>query len=42
MRLILQDDLPFVTIRVAYREQEIDVANVLVDTGSATTQAVPD
>ena len=37
MRLTLKDDLPFTTIRIAYRGIEIDVSNILVDTGSAST-----
>jgi len=37
MQLSLRDDLPFVTTTIAYQNQVIDVENVLVDTGSATT-----
>jgi hypothetical protein len=37
MQLTLKDDLPFITMTVAYRGAEIDVPNVLVDTGSAST-----
>lgn len=37
MQLTLKDDLPFITITVGYRGAEIDLPNVLVDTGSAGT-----
>lgn len=37
MQLTLTDDLPFITIRLAYQNTEIEVTNVLVDTGSAST-----
>jgi len=37
MQLTLIDDLPFVTIKLAYQNTEIEVANVLIDTGSAST-----
>jgi hypothetical protein len=37
MQLTLIDDLPFMTIKVAYQNAEIEVTNVLVDTGSAST-----
>jgi len=37
MQLTLKDDLPFTTIRIAYRDMEIDISNILVDTGSAST-----
>jgi predicted aspartyl protease len=37
MQLTLKDDLPFTSIRVAYRGSEMEIPNVLVDTGSATT-----
>lgn len=37
MQLTLRDDLPFVTVLVAYRSAEIEVVDVLVDTGSAST-----
>ena len=37
MQLTLKDDLPFITITVAYRGAEIRIPHVLVDTGSAST-----
>jgi predicted aspartyl protease len=37
MRLTLRDDLPFVQVAVLYRGAEIEISDVLVDTGSATT-----
>ncbi len=37
MQLTLIDELPFTTVKVAYRGVEIEVSNMLVDTGSATT-----
>jgi len=37
MRLILRDGLPFASVAVSYREQEVEVADVVVDTGSAST-----
>ena len=37
MRLTLKDDLPFVQVTVIYRDAELEISNVLVDTGSATT-----
>ena len=37
MQLYLRDDLALVTVTVAYREREIQVPDVVVDTGSATT-----
>jgi predicted aspartyl protease len=42
MQLLLQDDLPFTTVRVAYGSLEVEVPNVLVDTGSATTVLAAD
>ncbi len=36
MQLTLKDDLPFTKVKVAYREQEVEIDDVLVDTGSAT------
>lgn len=35
--LALKDDLPFTTVVVGYRGREIEIENVLVDTGSAST-----
>ena len=37
MRLVLRDELPFVTATVIYGRACVEVANVLVDTGSAST-----
>jgi predicted aspartyl protease len=37
MRLTLKDDLPFGRVKVAYKGAEIEIPDVLVDTGSATT-----
>lgn len=37
MRLQLQDNLPFTTVTLYYRGQSIEISNVLIDTGSATT-----
>ncbi len=37
MRLHLLDDLPFVTLTISHRGASVDVPNVLVDTGSAST-----
>jgi hypothetical protein len=37
MRLTLKDDLPFVHLKVGYQGAEVEIADVLVDTGSATT-----
>lgn len=37
MQLTLKDELPFTTLKIAYQGAEIEVADVLVDTGSAST-----
>ncbi|MFN2241098.1 MAG: retropepsin-like aspartic protease [Anaerolineae bacterium] len=37
MQLALKDELPFVCVTVSYQGTEIEVTDVLVDTGSATT-----
>lgn len=37
MRLTLKYSLPFVTVTLTYRQAEIEVSHVLVDTGSART-----
>lgn len=37
MQLRLIDDLPFITVTAAYQNTSVDIPNVLVDTGSATT-----
>jgi predicted aspartyl protease len=42
MRLTLKYDLPFVTTTLVYRQAEIEVPLVLVDTGSARTMFAAD
>jgi len=37
MQLLLKDDLPFVVVTVEYKGKAVDIPNVLVDTGSAST-----
>jgi hypothetical protein len=37
MQLVLQDNLPFITAVVGYNESIIEISNVLVDTGSASS-----
>jgi hypothetical protein len=37
MRFTLKDNLPFVTVTVAYRGVSVTVPHVLIDTGSART-----
>ena len=37
MQLQLLDDLPFVTVRLRYRERDAEIAHVLLDTGSGAT-----
>jgi hypothetical protein len=37
MRIQVRDGLPYVTVTLLYRGQQIDLANVLLDTGSAGT-----
>jgi predicted aspartyl protease len=37
VQLALRDNLPFTTVAVAYNGLKIEVTDVLVDTGSATT-----
>jgi len=37
MTIRAQDGLPYVTIRLRYRGQRLDLPNVLLDTGSAGT-----
>ncbi len=37
MDLIIQYNLPFISIQVGYCSLSIDISNILVDTGSATT-----
>jgi hypothetical protein len=42
MRLTLKYDLPFVTATLTYRQREVEVSHVLVDTGSARTAFAAD
>ncbi|RME50670.1 MAG: hypothetical protein D6796_02485 [Caldilineae bacterium] len=37
MQLQLKDSLPFVTVTVGYKGEAVQIQNVLVDTGSAST-----
>lgn len=37
MRLSLRDELPFMTVSLAYQGQSVSIREVLVDTGSAST-----
>jgi Aspartyl protease len=37
MRMQVRDGLPYVTVTLQYRGQQLDLANVLLDTGSAGT-----
>ena len=37
MRIQVRDGLPYVTVTLQYRGQQLDLANVLLDTGSAGT-----
>jgi hypothetical protein len=37
MRMQVRDGLPYVTVTLLYRGQQLDLANVLLDTGSAGT-----
>ena len=37
MKLTLEHGLPFVTVSLLYRQAEIEVSHILVDTGSART-----
>ena len=37
MQLWLKDNLPFTTVTLGYRGQELEIENILVDTGSAST-----
>ena len=42
MPLTLRDNLPFTTITVTYQGRTMDIPQVLVDTGSATTLLAAD
>lgn len=37
MQLLLKDKLPFITVMISYKGEVIEIDNVLVDTGSAST-----
>jgi predicted aspartyl protease len=37
MQLELRDGLPFVNMNIAYQDKRMDIAAILVDTGSATS-----
>jgi len=37
MRIDIIDNLPFISIEISYQGSVIDIPNILVDTGSATT-----
>ncbi len=37
MQLLLKDELPFVVVTVEYKGRTVDIPEVLVDTGSAST-----
>ena len=37
MQLLLKDSLPYVTVIIAYKGKTIEIPDVLVDTGSAST-----
>ena len=37
LQLVLQDNLPFITVVVGYNESIVEVSNVLIDTGSASS-----
>ena len=42
MRLTLRDDLIVVSVTVEYQDREVEVPNMVVDTGSATTMLSTD
>lgn len=42
MQLRLRDSLPFVTLTVGHKGATVEIANVLVDTGSASTVLAAD
>ena len=42
MQLTLRDSLPFTLMTIAYRDAVIEIPNVLIDTGSATTIVAAD
>jgi hypothetical protein len=42
MQLTLRDSLPFITLRVIHQGRELEITNVLVDTGSGGTLLTAD
>ena len=42
MQLTLRDNLPWITLTISYLGNEIQIADVLIDTGSATTLLASD
>jgi predicted aspartyl protease len=42
MQLKLVDDLPFATVALAYQNKTVEIDNVLINTGSATTVLAAD
>jgi hypothetical protein len=37
MQFVLKDNLPFTSVVIGYKGSEVEVTNVLIDTGSATS-----
>jgi hypothetical protein len=37
MQLVLKDNLPFTSVVIGYRGSDVEVTNVLIDTGSASS-----
>ena len=37
MQFALKDNLPFTSVVIGYKESEVEVTNVLIDTGSASS-----
>lgn len=37
MQLVLKDNLPFTSVFIGYRGSEIEISNILIDTGSASS-----
>jgi hypothetical protein len=37
MKLLLKDNIPFIKVTVAYKGAEIEITDILIDTGSGTT-----
>jgi hypothetical protein len=42
MHLSLQDNLPFVTVYLTHNDRELEIPNVLIDTGSGGTMFAAD